>query len=74
MAFTDAATELVGAEKEHLSRYLLTLKPSVRRNLAENAGNLHMLGVKIQSSAGRLVQHESGILGAVGTLMKQALQ
>jgi exodeoxyribonuclease VII large subunit len=71
IALTDAATDLVGTEKERLSRYFYLLKPGVRKNLTENAGNLHLLGIKIQSSAGRLIQHESGILRRRGDLLNR---
>jgi exodeoxyribonuclease VII large subunit len=59
---TDAATELVEKEKDRITRFLLTLKPDVRKILTESASQLLLLGVNVQSYARRLIQRESGII------------
>jgi exodeoxyribonuclease VII large subunit len=66
LALTDAATELVEDEKSRLTRYLLTLKPLVKRYLTKNASDLHLMGINMNTSAKHLVLQEYGVIDRRG--------
>jgi exodeoxyribonuclease VII large subunit len=62
VTLTDVATALVEKHKQRLSRFMLILRPAVRKCLAEVAGNLNLLSIRVNGSVRRMILRESGVI------------